>query len=608
MTIWLAALAGATLPADAWAQGPMGVEFLVNEYTTGLQSDIAVGSDGNGDFLAVWFDERNEGDVVGRWFDTGGAPLGPEFAVAEVTSSQQFSPALSAAANGNFVVVWTTFTPDGFRTQDVVGRRFGPGGALGGEFPVNTTTGSGQNAPDVATAADGSFVVVWDSDFQDGSNEGIFARRFDAAGVPLGGEFQVNTTTALNQFDAAVAARPDGGFVVVWTGVDSQYWGIFGRIFDSTGTPQGPEFPINTYMTGRQFFPEISADAGGNFVVVWYNQWNASNAEVSARRFDAMGSPLGSDFQVNTLTTNFQAFPDVAMDRDGHFLVTWFGDLQGVPGETIVGQRFDNLGNRVDAEFAVNTHTTGRHTFPAVATVARGDFVVVWQSDGQDGDGEGLFGQRYGDLIFRDGAETGDLSRWSSASTDGGDLSVQPGAALADTALGLHALVDDPVPLFVRDDRPNAEDHYRARFYFDTNGFDPGETTGHRRVRLFIAFNAANQRLATIVLRRLGGAYALMGRVRRDDATRADTGFHTIGDGAHMVELRWQRAGSGPDGLFTLRIDDVEVSALTGLDNGGSAIEYARLGVMSIKSAAASGTMYFDQFEVAPLSAQIGPE
>jgi hypothetical protein len=464
-------------------------------------------------------------------------------------------------------------------------------------FPVNTHTGWGQNSPDVATAADGSFVVVWDSQFQDGSNEGIFARRFDAAGVPIGGEFQVNTTTALNQFNPAVAARPGGGFVVVWTGVDAHYWGVFGRIFDTAGTPQGPEFPINTYVTGRQIFPEVSADPGGNFVVVWYNQWNASSAEVAARRFDAMGSPLGSEFQVNTLTAYFQGFPDVAMDCDGRFLVTWFGDLQGKPGETIVGQRFDNLGTPVDGEFAVNTYTTGRHTFPAVAAVARGDFVVVWNSYGQDGDAEGIFGQRYGDLIFRDGAETGALARWSSASTDGGDLSVQPAAALADTALGLHALVDDTNPLFVRDDRPAAEDHYRARFYFDPNGFDPGEATNNRRVRLLIAFDALNQRQITLLLRRLGGQYALMGSVRLDDGTRANTAFHAIDDGPHMVEVRWKRAGTGPDGFFILRVDDVQVAVLTGLDNGDGPIEYVRLGVMSVKSAAANGTLYFDQFE-----------
>jgi len=44
-----------------------------------------------------------------------------------------------------------------------------------------------------------------------------------------------------------------------------------------------------------------------------------------------------------------------------------------------------------------------------VASDANGNFVVVWESGppfqgaGQDGSAFGVFGQRYGDLIFKDG-------------------------------------------------------------------------------------------------------------------------------------------------------------------------------------------------------------
>jgi hypothetical protein len=40
----------------------------------------------------------------------------------------------------------------------------------------------------------------------------------------------------------------------------------------------------------------------------------------------------------------------------------------------------------------------------------------------------------------------------------------------------------------------------------------------------------------------------------------------------------------------------VQVAVLTGIDNGDSPIDYARLGAMSVKTAA-GGTLYFDQFE-----------
>src|SRR5262245_54112071 len=88
-------------------------------------------------------------------------------------------------------------------------RAAGPGGAIGGEFQVNTDTLNGQYSPfgrRVAALADGGFVVVWDTGSQDGASDGICGQRFDSAGQRAGGEFQVNTYTTGVQESAVVAA------------------------------------------------------------------------------------------------------------------------------------------------------------------------------------------------------------------------------------------------------------------------------------------------------------------------------------------------------------------------------------------------------------------
>jgi len=46
-------------------------------------------------------------------------------------------------------------------------------------------------------------------------------------------------------------------------------------------------------------------------------------------------------------------------------------------------------------EFQVNTYTTGQQLDASVAMDADGDFVVAWTSDGQDGNGHGIYAQRY---------------------------------------------------------------------------------------------------------------------------------------------------------------------------------------------------------------------
>ncbi len=41
----------------------------------------------------------------------------------------------------------------------------------------------------------------------------------------------------------------------------------------------------------------------------------------SEKRFDNTGGTVGSEFQVNTFTTNFQARSSVAMDANGNFVI-----------------------------------------------------------------------------------------------------------------------------------------------------------------------------------------------------------------------------------------------------------------------------------------------
>jgi hypothetical protein len=198
------------------------------------------------------------------------------------------------------------------------------------------------------------------------------------------------------------------------------------------------------------------------------------------------------------------------------------------------------------------------------------------------------------DVIFADGFESGDTSAWSAAT---GALGVNQGSALRGTTHGLEASIAFGSSHHVRDDTPSNEARYRARLYFDPNGFDPGSAEGHNRIRLLFASDADNNRLVTLVLRRLGAAYSVRARVRLADGTRADTPFFTIDDGPHFVEIDWTRSsspGSG-DGQCELRIDGSVVSTLTGLNHGAAGVESVRMGALSVKSGAA-GSVRFDEF------------
>jgi len=107
----------------------------------------------------------------------------------------------------------------------------------------------------------------------------------------------------------------------------------------------------------------------------------------------AQGNPLGPEFRVNTYTTDGQGDPKVAFDSAGNFIVVWDSLQQDGSGFGIFGQRYAVSGVPLGPEFAVNTYTTSSQRFPRVASDAAGNFVVMWDSLGQDGSNGSIFGQ-----------------------------------------------------------------------------------------------------------------------------------------------------------------------------------------------------------------------
>ena len=158
----------------------------------------------------------------------------------------------------------------------------------------------------------------------------------------------------------------------------------------------GPEFQVNSYETGYQEFPAVAADAVGNFVVVWRNTCAyCAVPGIFGRRMDATGAPAGAEFQVNTYTTNVQGFPAVAADALGNFVVVWASQIDGCADGRLRTDGSTLLRSPQGGEFQVNSFTTSDQRSPAVATDGSGNFVVVWISYGQDGNGLGVFGQRF---------------------------------------------------------------------------------------------------------------------------------------------------------------------------------------------------------------------
>jgi len=249
----------------------------------------------------------------------------------------------------------------------------------------------------VTALADGGFVLTWQSLEEDGSSWGIYARRYDSNGVEVGEHFRVNTSTIGSQEVASVTALSDGGFLVAWTSSGGLLSGtqVYGQRFGSDGVAVGSEFRINSSIAGDHYDVAVSGLSGGGFLAAWAVEGRDGSSDVYGQRYQADGAAVGGEFRINTYTTGDQYQPALATMANGGFVVTWSSSVQDGDGPGVYGQRFASDGTPVGTEFRANNSGVGQQGYSAPAPLLDGGFVITWTVSGQVGDNEEIFGQRY---------------------------------------------------------------------------------------------------------------------------------------------------------------------------------------------------------------------
>ncbi len=312
---------------------------------------------------------------------------GPE--AVDFTGDDKF-PDVAVDELGRRIHVWTNFFPTNPERAEIVLRRFDDeGNPLEDPRVINTTFDSEQDHPRVAVAADGSFLVIWNSfeDNGDGFRKWIRSRVFDSDGVAVGPDqlvSQISTgTSGVIIADVAALRASDGssgGFVVVWSsfnasGDDDSSASIEARLVSAGGVPTGSQFQVNTVISGLQDDPAVAELADGGFLVVWVNP------ELHGRRFSAAGAPDGPQFQINTAFSSVKNEPDVAIGWDGVVAVVWEDpDELAVVSDEIRARLYDADLNALGPDFRVNTLLTNEQEFPRLGDYGPKGFLVTWSS------------------------------------------------------------------------------------------------------------------------------------------------------------------------------------------------------------------------------------
>jgi len=324
----------------------IGGEFTIDSLPAPSQFP-AVAMNRQGGFLVAWIQDRGATslDIHARAYDPAGVPVGPEFRLNEFLDDIQAAPNITADGKGDFVVTWWSYGQDGSMYATVGRRVSAKGQPLGLEFVVNTFTYRQQFLGDVAADADGNFVVAWTNQPAYPTPGNVYAQRFDAAGAPLGANFLVNTSTPGMEIPA-VAMAADGRFVIAYESDRTGQGDIFARRYTADGAAAGAEFRVNVSTNGLQHFHDVDMDAQGGFVVSWLDELgDGSSAGVRARRFAADGTARGAEFLVNSYTTGGQRSNGVGMvdsDEVGNFVITWWNNLD-LNDPDVYAQRYGGL-------------------------------------------------------------------------------------------------------------------------------------------------------------------------------------------------------------------------------------------------------------------------
>jgi hypothetical protein len=391
---------------DVRAVGPEGLEFQANTYTNSFQEDSATAGLTNGGFVTVWESSGQDGSqlgVYGQQYKANGEKLGAEFRVNDIIDKWQQHPEVLGLNDGGYVVAWSSSgrVKNGLTVKPgIYAKRYQADGmAVGGEFGLNIDPSpvggiGGGEFPDLALLPDGGFVATWTAySYQDSSMSAIMGRKLLSDGQPNGPEFIVNTYKTHEQQKSRIAVLSNGGFMIVWESAnqDGSAMGVYGQLYGVDGIKVGDEVHISTETTNNQTRPKIVSTSDGGFIVMHYSI--NPTPVIKVRRFDSVGLPSAPEFEVGT---GLNGHPDITNLIDGSSVLVW----QGLVGDDVRFQTYaqilDGNLNAIGGQVRVNTATSDGAYWPDVESMEDGGFIVTWTSVlEQDGSHNGVFGQRY---------------------------------------------------------------------------------------------------------------------------------------------------------------------------------------------------------------------
>jgi Ca2+-binding RTX toxin-like protein len=259
------------------------------------------------------------------------------------------------------------------------------------QFTVNLTTTNDQSDPEIVQLANGNILVSWTSNdpTAPGNPAGpdILGQIFDPMGNRIGGEIRLNNDSIIDdEFNADLAALPDGGFIMVYTDLQGGGTRVRMEVYDADGTQRfGEGGIVRDLGVGINVVNPHVAVSSSTSALVAYQIDTGGGFGISFKIFNPSTNTFSAELPLMT-GTNMRD-PDVEVLSNGNYVIT---ATQGTVGDNSISYRIVNAtGGNVLAHTTV-TGTAGdgfNDNEASVTALAGGGFVISFTDrDASDSD------------------------------------------------------------------------------------------------------------------------------------------------------------------------------------------------------------------------------
>ncbi len=271
------------------------------------------------------------------------------------------------------------------------------------DVQLNTFTESSQDNVSLGEGPDGTLVTVWHSRRQEAGTYGIRARLLDSDGEALTGEVAINETTEGMQVEPSLSVDPSGATWFAWVsrGQDGSGDGIYARRFSATLEGATAELRVADAVEGDQSEPSIVALSDGRALCVWSGpvaakEESGQGRAIFARVLGADGTHAGPPVMLTGGAEFGYRTPAAVAFENGAMVAVAAHNQEGLP-TGIFAITVDETGQGSDP-MRIDGAAPGALPVEPTLSATEGRVAFAWL-EAQSGDASGEYSIRWRSLM-----------------------------------------------------------------------------------------------------------------------------------------------------------------------------------------------------------------